>query len=127
MIKEFIEKPSVRELVRETFRSNIKNVCISVRQSKKAFACSYGINVMDDNTSVCINLSVNEITYYSIVRENLHRITVEYGVKVRKSGTYSYSTRLPKDFEEYMICNDITNKALKSLWEVMELGKETKR
>ena len=123
MIKEFIEQPSKRELIRDVFKSNVKDLCDNVRQRHNAFACSYGINVMDDKASVYIDLSVNGKIYYSIVRENLHRITVEYGIKVKKGETYTYLTRVPKNFEEYMICSDLTTRALKSFYEVLELGK----
>lgn len=123
MIKTIIENPVKLDLVRDVFKSYIKDFSQNIRVDFKALSCSFGINVCDDKRSLRVNISVKGFIYYSIIRSDYHRITCEYGIKEQEGNYAVYKTRLPKDYIEYMICNNVTIYCLRAIYEVLELGK----
>ena len=120
MIKEFIENPIVRENVRRAFNINAKGMLQGLMADNNLKSISSGINVADDEKSLYVTINLGNIIYYSYIRENNHRITLEHGIKY-KSG-YIYKTRKPSDYYEYLTCHEISLHALESLYEVISLG-----
>ena len=126
MINKVIEKEIKLIMVRDIFKNYMKDLTETVMKKYKASSCGYGINIAEDNKSLYVSLGVHNITFYTYLRNNEHRITAEYGVKIMSSSTYHTKTRKPLNLDEYLICNSLAVKCLNAIYEVLSLG-ELKR
>lgn len=123
MIKEIIEQEHKLQLVREVNVKNMQDLVNFMIHIKHASSVSYGVNVMEDERSLITYLRAGKVKFYAIVRDdNMHRITLEYGLKIELSNG-SYKTMKPRNYDDYDICNCLAVRLVKSIYEVLELGK----
>ena len=120
MIKEVIKKENLLDLVRDITKRNLQDHINEV--VAKYHSASYGVNKGDDGRSLIISLRYGNMSYYAIVRNDVHRITCEYGIK--EFDLYDrVKTRYPNGYIEYMECNELAINLIRSIYEVLELGK----
>lgn len=123
MINEIIENPIKLSMVRDINAKQLQPLIKILLQNHTSL--SYGINVMEDKKSLITSMRTLKKNYYAIVRDdNYHRITIEYGLKTEVSGYWK--TRKPKNFDEYMICNELAITLIKVMYDIQSLG-ELKR
>lgn len=104
MIKYIIEHPLVFDRIRDEFFKGFK--CFIGRED--AFHGSFTTSAYIGDDMKCIILEHWKLgkTYYAIISDNYHRITVEYGIKIKQDGKQA-NTRIPKDYGEYMKCVEL--------------------
>lgn len=104
MIKYIIEHPLIFDRIRDDFFNGFK--CFNDRED--AFNGGYTTTayIGDDKSSIILGYTKLCKTYYAVISDNYHRITVEYGIKIKEEGKQAY-TRIPKDYGEYMKCVEL--------------------
>lgn len=101
MIKYIIEHPLIFDRIRDEFFKAFIN-----RQDTFSGSFTTTAYIGDDKSSIILGYCKLGKTYYATVSDNYHRITVEYGIKIKEEGKQAY-TRIPKDYGEYMKCVEL--------------------